>query len=94
MIHIFIGKDDCERAVKFAGSKFSVTRKCGEIDLSEEYDSLDNKVYVFDNIHTVMRLVFYSETIKEDGNIKLHTEEGVIVDNILRYLAEVSDEQR
>lgn len=89
MIHIFIGKDDYKRAIKFAKSKFSVIRKYGEIDLSEEYDGLDNKVYVFDNIHTVMRLVFYSETIKEDGNIELHTEEGVIVDNILRYLAEV-----
>ena len=89
MIHIFIGKDDYKRAINFAKSKFSVIRKYGELDLSEEYDKLDNKVYVFDNIHTVMRLVFYSETIKEDGNIELHTEDAVIVDDILRYLAEV-----
>lgn len=89
MIYIFIGKDACEKAINFARSRFSVIRKYGEIDLSEEYDSLNNKVYVFDNIHTVMRLVFYSETIKEDNNIELHTEDEVIVDNILRYLAEV-----
>ena len=89
MIYIFTGKDDYKRAIKFAKSRFSVIRKYGELDLSEEYNSLDNKVYVFDNIHTVMRLVFYSETIKEDGNIELHVEDAVIVDNILKYLVEV-----
>ena len=86
MIYIFT---DYEKAINFARSRFSVVRKYGEIDLSEEYNNLNNKVYVFDNIHTVMRLVFYSETIKEDNNIELHTEDEVIVDNVLRYLVEV-----
>ena len=89
MIHIFIGKDDYKRAIKFAKSRFSVIRKYGDIDLSEEYNSLDNKVYVFDNIDTITRLVFYSEVIKEDNNVELHINNEVLTDYILKYLVEV-----